>query len=71
MGLGKILWLQELDFSWKASFIINLSIVQKYDRQDASLISVELGGGRHYMMLGELRVLAFISACILESDYFS
>lgn len=68
MGFGKILWLQELDFSWKASFIINLSIVQKYDRQDASLISVELrrGGCRHYMMLGELRVLAFISACILE-----
>lgn len=41
-------------FSWKASFLINLSIVWIYDRQDTNL------------MIGEVRILAFIAACIVE-----
>lgn len=42
MVFGKILWLWKLAFSWKASCIMNLNIVQKHDRQDTGLIFVEL-----------------------------
>jgi len=40
-----ILWSGMFSFSWKASFLINLSIVWIYDRQDTDLISVEPGKG--------------------------
>lgn len=54
--------------------LINLNVVQNYDRQDTSLISADLGDGRvckHHMMLGEVRDLAFVADCILEQGYFS
>lgn len=57
---------------WKASFIIDLSVVRKYDRQDTRLTSVELGWGvvvgvyGHYMW-GKMRVLACIAACLLAA----
>lgn len=72
MSFVKILWLWELASSWKASFIINLNIVQNYDRQDTDFLTVELGkvgGYRHYAC--KVRFLAFFATCILEQDYFS
>lgn len=51
------------------NLIINLNIVQKYDRQDTSLISeLKMVGYGHYMMLGEMRVLAVLAACISEQN---
>lgn len=49
--------------SFMENFIINLNIVQKYNRQDTSLISeLKMVGYGHYMMLGEMRVLAVLAA---------